>query len=111
LALNHKTNGVVKLNISKICMAITVTLSLSGCASIMYGDKLATEETRNTRVLDAAAFDFECDKEAITISKMNDTSYGAKGCGKKARYTVIHCGEMNWKTVCTAAINGAILEN
>jgi hypothetical protein len=95
------------MKVSRICAVIAITLSVSGCVSMMYGDKLVTEETRNTRVLDAAAFDFECDKNSVSITKINPTSYGAKGCGKKARYTMIHCGDMNWKTVCTAVVNGA----
>jgi hypothetical protein len=68
--------------------------------------KLVDEETRISRVTDAAAFDFECDKNALSITKINPTSYGAKGCGKKARYTMVHCDDMNWKTVCKAVIDG-----
>jgi hypothetical protein len=68
--------------------------------------KLVDEETRISRVTDAAAFDFECDKDSLSITRINPTSYGAKGCGKKARYTMVHCGDMNWKTVCTAVIDG-----
>lgn len=96
------------MKIVKICTTLAIFASLSGCASMMYGDKLVTDETRNTRVIDAAAFDLNCDKSNIEVSKINDTSYAAKGCSKKARYTLDKCHDMNWKTVCTAIANGAV---
>ena len=46
-------------------------------------------EIMTTKVKERAAFDFECSKDTIEVQKIGITSYGAKGCGKKASYVGI----------------------
>lgn len=48
------------------------------------------------KVKTKAAFDFECQKDAIQVTKIDNGSYGATGCGKRATYV----GKDN---ICSAA--------
>jgi hypothetical protein len=39
-----------------------------------------------SKVRTKAAFDFECEKDTVQVSKIDNGSYGASGCGKRATY-------------------------
>ena len=81
-------------------------LSLGLVMAIASG--CTTSGTINSRVTDAASFDFTCPKQEIEVSKINSTSYGATGCNKKARYIAHMCTFMNFPWVCTAVSDGPI---
>lgn len=55
------------------------------CAVLLVG--CVTQDKLNSNVATRAAFDFNCNKEQITVVDLNGRgTYGANGCGKKAVY-------------------------
>jgi hypothetical protein len=82
----------------KILIA-TLGLGLAGCS---------TSATKIQRVSDAAAFDLDCSKSELTVSKINETSYAASGCNKRARYILDTCGTGALSSRCRAFIDGPV---
>ena len=83
---------------------------LTSCMGMLPG--IVKEEDRVQKVTEKAAWDLECGKEKLNIIKINDTSYGAEGCGKKASYVMDKCTSNAmggyWASVCTAVLNSEI---
>lgn len=92
----------------KLITAGFIIGSLSGC-SLIPG--MTNEDVRQERVISKAVWDLDCSKENINVLKINDTSYGVKGCGKKASYIMINCQSTplngDWADKCTAILNSA----
>ena len=59
-------------------LSIVILLSVFGMVSCVTASKVTKQK---------AAFDLECPKEKIKVTRISQTSYGAIGCGKKAQYT------------------------
>ena len=91
----------------KVILTILSLAILSSCASILPG--MVTEEVRIERALDKAAWDLECSKEKINIIKINETTYGASGCNKRASYVMKMCRSSfmvtDYASSCTAELN------
>ena len=98
---------------NKIVITLAMLHSSIGCSVLMPG--AVTEEVRVDRVLDKAAWDLKCGKEAIKITKINDTTYGATGCGKRAAYLMENCMSdflvTSFASACTAVLNSEINDN
>ena len=87
---------------------LIVTLAtLSSACSHMPG--FANEDVRQIRVTEKAAWDLECDQKSIKVTKINDTTYGAEGCGHRVSYLMDKCSSgLTWgydASVCTAVLN------
>ena len=72
-----------------IALALSVgpLLAFTACSSL------------RTTALDRATFDLDCPKDKIEVVSIGGTSYGAKGCGKKATYTCAAEGSFATKCV------------
>lgn len=57
----------------------------SGCVTV------PTDARAVPAVHKQAAFDFDCPQDQLQIMELGHHKYGAKGCGKKATYTVSSC--------------------
>ena len=82
---------------------------ISGTSSCAFLPGFANEEVRNERVTDKAAWDLECEKSELKVTKISETSYGVEGCGKRASYIMSQCssGILSgyYASVCTAILN------
>ncbi len=72
----------------KLCLLMTIGfLCLVSCSSTKVAE---------SKVAKRAAFDFECKEEGITITEIDDRTWGASGCGRRATYlmmcTIVGCG-------------------
>jgi hypothetical protein len=81
---------------------ITVIPALLGCGATV------SDSVRQGRVVDRATFDLDCPKANIEATAINDTTWGARGCGRKALYVLDQCNSMNWASVCKALLDGEI---
>lgn len=63
--------------IAKSAWMLTLLL-LSSCAT----------SNRRDAVMSRAPFDLDCPASSIQVVDLGDKTFGAKGCGKKATYTV-----------------------
>ena len=61
---------------------------LSACSHAPF---MATEHVRENLVRDKASFDLNCERQEIAVTRINDSSYGAKGCNKQASYVLLNC--------------------
>ena len=90
----------------KIFLLSIVVTSIPSC---MHFPWVADEGVRVVRVSEKSAWDLECEKDSIKVTKINDTTYGAEGCGKRASYLMTQCGSgIMWgynASVCTAILN------
>jgi hypothetical protein len=86
---------------------IFIIAVLSSACSHMPG--FANEDVRKTRVAEKSAWDLECDQKLIKVTKINDTTYGAEGCGHRVSYLMDKCSSgLTWgnnASVCTAVLN------
>lgn len=80
-------------------------LLFSGCITVTG---TVTESVRNERVTNRAKWDFDCPDGKILVQKIDDTAFGASGCGKKALYVLDKCHGMNWASVCKAVLNSEV---
>ena len=54
--------------------------------TILGGVACATGPTSRDRLLKRAAFDLNCTKDELSITKLDDRTRGVRGCGHKATY-------------------------
>jgi hypothetical protein len=105
-ALNFSINPNEDTKLYKRLLLVGLIAGTSSCAFL---PGFANEEVRNQRVTDKAAWDLECDKSKLKVTKISETSYGVEGCGKRASYIMSMCssGVMSgyYASVCTAILN------
>lgn len=66
-------------------------LVVGGCgAGMQRFDAIMTDKVKTK-----AAFDFECPQEQLRVSKVDNGTYGAEGCSKRATY-VGKDGQICW---------------
>ena len=72
----------------KNLILIPIAIMLAACGTTHRYNDIMT-----AKVKDRASFDFQCDKNEITVQKIGVSSFGASGCGTKASYVGItkHC--------------------
>jgi hypothetical protein len=63
----------------------------AGIALLVVGTLLgslacATGPTSRDRLLKRAAFDLNCTKDELSVTKLDDRTRGVRGCGQKATY-------------------------
>lgn len=76
----------------RLIKAIAISSLLSACASTI--EMKSWDSAITTQVKLRSAFEFDCDKDEIEITKITSKSYGAEGCGQKGVYVVsgpAHC--------------------
>jgi len=104
-------------------MRVLVTFSLaalvSACATPIGVQSWDTAISK--QVQSRAAFEFNCEKETISVTKITNKSYGAIGCDQKAVYLVsgpMHCtpklfygdGDLT-NDICPVVLNTDVEEN
>jgi hypothetical protein len=62
----------------------------------------AAQPTRRDKLLKRAAFDLNCGKDELTVSKLDDRTRGVRGCGRQATY-VETCDRVGYN--CTWVMN------
>jgi len=75
-------------------------------AVIGVGAGCASEQKIQEQVLRRAAFDLNCDKEQMTIVRIDGRTHGVRGCGKRATY-VKECHSFPGGASCMWVMNGA----
>jgi hypothetical protein len=63
-------------------LAILASLGLVSCTI----GAARFDELMREKVVARAQFDFDCPGQTIDVVKIHGTTYGAKGCGKRATY-------------------------
>lgn len=54
-----------------------------------------------------ASFDFQCPREQLRYTELDERAWGVSGCGKRATY-IMACQGQGWNEECTWVLNGAI---
>lgn len=79
----------------------TLAALLAGCAA----------HATQSQLINRAAFDLQCDADAISVVEIDDLTRGARGCGRQATYVEICDGAKNGgnssQTKCTWVMNTA----
>jgi hypothetical protein len=76
----------------RLVTVIATSLLVSACASKIGVPNWDAAMTNQVEL--RAAFEFDCERKSIDVTKITNKSYGAIGCNKKAVYLVsgpIHC--------------------
>ena len=94
-----KFNSEVIMKYKSLIVAASA-LAISSCANM--------NELKSSRVADAAAFDFDCEKAKVRVEEINEATYAVYGCGLKGRYVVHECHPMIDSSACKAVIDGPI---
>jgi hypothetical protein len=71
---------------------------VSGCATM-------SEELRVSRVRNRAAFDLSCAAASVSVGKIDDKTYGAVGCDKKASYVLLTCADQYFVEACSVHLD------
>lgn len=75
---------MTRCTIAASAFLLAVPGALTGCVSgigMERFDALMMEKVRTK-----AAFDFQCSKDQLVVSKIDNGAYGAVGCGKRGTY-------------------------
>lgn len=80
-----------------LASSLVISMFALGCWATPSGRKVREIETADSveQLQRHAGFDLQCPIAQTVVSKLDATSYGARGCGRQVRY-VKQCAHCQW---------------